>query len=442
MAARHPRRLGEFWCQLFSEPDAGCDLASLRTRAVRDGDEYVVNGQKIWSTWANRSRWGILLARTDPRPPKHKGISYFVLDMATPGIEVRPIIEMTGGNHFNEVFLDDVRIPVDYRIGDEGDGWRLAKVTLGNERVLAVEGRRAVGHGPDHRRPVRLDAFGAADGPITDPVHGPSGASGLQRSARRQLVLEHARADPVGAQDARRRPRPARDGAGQGPRGAPTGMLGVQTPDAEELDVWHWGYLFSRALTIGGGTSEVQRNIIGEQPARPPEGAEGAEAVKHITARARRRRAARGHRPRRRRPQPRRRRAARRPHRAVRRAASASATARAVLLTGRGRAFSAGGDFAWFPTLQEPGALEGICASTASRSSGTCSTSTCRSSARSTATPSGSAPRSRCCATSSSWRESATIGDPHVRVGIVAGDGGTVGLAAGASARCWPSATC
>ena len=145
------------WTQLFSEPDAGSDLASLRTVAERDGDEYIVNGQKIWSTWANHSQWGILLARTDPDAPKHKGISYFVLDMATPGIDIRPITEMTGGNHFNEVFFDNVRIPVDCRIGDEGQGWRLANVTLGNERVSLSEGGVAVGNGSDRRRMPRRD---------------------------------------------------------------------------------------------------------------------------------------------------------------------------------------------------------------------------------------------------------------------------------------------
>ena len=134
---------------------------------MRDGDEYVVNGQKIWSTWANHSQWGILLARTDPDAPKHKGISYFVLDMTTPGIEVRPITEMTGGNHFNEVFFDDVRIPVDYRIGDEGDGWRLANVTLGNERVSLSEGGVLWGMGPTAEECLdEIRRLGAGNDPV------------------------------------------------------------------------------------------------------------------------------------------------------------------------------------------------------------------------------------------------------------------------------------
>ncbi len=163
-----PRLLSgeDFWSQLFSEPEAGSDLASLRTRAERDGDTYVVNGQKIWSTWADRAAYGILLARTDPGAPQHRGISYFVLDLSLPGIDIRPITEMTGQRHFNEVFLTDVRVPVDCRIGDEGDGWRLAKVTLGNERVSLSEGGVCWGMGP-----TSTDAFDLlrAEG-VTDPV--------------------------------------------------------------------------------------------------------------------------------------------------------------------------------------------------------------------------------------------------------------------------------
>src|SRR5680860_1311536 len=131
----------ELWCQLFSEPGAGSDLASLTTRAERDGDTYVVNGQKIWTTLAHVSRYGILLARTDPDAEPHRGISYFVVDMQTPGVDVRPIRQMNGRSDFNEVFLTDVRVPAENLVGDEHDGWRLAKVTLGNERVsLSGEG--------------------------------------------------------------------------------------------------------------------------------------------------------------------------------------------------------------------------------------------------------------------------------------------------------------
>ena len=261
----------EFWCQLFSEPDAGSDLASLRTRAERDGDHYVVNGQKIWSTWADRSDWGILLARTDPDAPKHRGISYFAVDMHSPGIEVRPITEMTGQSHFNETFFTDVRIPVEHRIGAEGDGWRLAGVTLGNERVSLSEGGVLWGMGPES-----ADLFTeiAAMGGIADPVLRQeaarvyTGMTILRLLGDRMLSALLDGRDPGPEASIRKT---LSDAHGQHVmslmqdlRGA-HGMLGHQGPDAEEVDVWHWGYLFSRALTIGGGTSEVQRNIIGER---------------------------------------------------------------------------------------------------------------------------------------------------------------------------------
>ncbi len=261
----------ELWCQLFSEPGAGSDLASLTTRAERDGDEYVVHGQKVWTTFAHVSRYGILLARTDLSAEQHKGISYFVLDMRSPGITVQPIRQMDGNAMFNEVFLDAVRIPADDLVGEENDGWRLAKVTLGNERV-SLSGEGALwGRGPTAN--TLLDIV-RRNGGVQDPrVRQKLAAlyieSEVLRLIRLRTISAIVRGLEPGPETSVRKA--LADEHGQHVMGLAVelagnaGMLRDCGPFGDPDPTWAEGYLFSPALTIGGGTSEVQRNIIGER---------------------------------------------------------------------------------------------------------------------------------------------------------------------------------
>jgi alkylation response protein AidB-like acyl-CoA dehydrogenase len=279
----------EFWCQLFSEPGAGSDLANLGTRAVRDGDEFVVNGQKIWTSGAQYAKFGILIARTDPDVPKHKGVSYFICPMDLPGIEIRPITEMTGGHTFNEVFFTDVRIPAANLVGDLHDGWRLAKVTLGNERVSLSTGGVLWGNGPTALE--MIDSI-RETGPVIDPHLRQRIASvyiehqlldlirlrtltaalkgqqpGPEASIRKLLADEHGQhvmalaRDCIGANGML-----AGGDGGEFVPGTDTPSLGPEKPEGGLMHPgWYDGYMFSQALTIGGGTFAVQRNIIGER---------------------------------------------------------------------------------------------------------------------------------------------------------------------------------
>jgi alkylation response protein AidB-like acyl-CoA dehydrogenase len=268
-----PRLLSgeDMWCQLFSEPGAGSDLASLSTRAVRDGDEWVVTGQKVWTSLAQFAKYGILIARTNPDVPHRQGISYFVCPMDAPGITIRPLIEMTGAHTFNEVFLDEVRLPGDNLVGEVNRGWELAKVTLANERVSLSGGGALWGQGPGGDDLIELVK---AQGGTTDPVlrhrlaqlhveaevlrlirlrtvsaHIRGAAPGPEASVRKALADEHGQ--HVFAL--------AKDLAGA------AGMLTDAGPLGAPAALWHHGFLFAPALTIGGGTAEVQRNIIAER---------------------------------------------------------------------------------------------------------------------------------------------------------------------------------
>ena len=254
----------EIWCQLFSEPGAGSDLANLRTRAVRDGDEWVVNGQKIWTSMGHLAKFGILIARTDADAPKHQGITYFICPMDSPGIEVRPIIEMTGVHMFNEVFFTDVRIPAENVVGDVNGGWSLAKVTLGNERVSLSTGGVLWGMGPT--------AF-----ELLDQVRSKGGCDDVllrQRLAelhteatlldliRLRTVSARIKGEPPGAEASIRKI--LADEHGQRTMGLAKDLAGASGMLSAQ-DEWGYGFLFAPALTVGGGTGEVQRNIVAER---------------------------------------------------------------------------------------------------------------------------------------------------------------------------------
>ncbi len=262
----------QIWCQLFSEPGAGSDLASLQTRAVRDGDEYVVNGQKVWTTLAHVSHFGILLARTDPDASAQAGISYFVVDMRTSGIDVRPLVQMTGTHEFNEVFFSDVRVPAANVVGVEHDGWRLAKVTLGNERV-SLSGEGALwGRGPTANDVLDLVRAhgGTPDLRLRQQLARLYTESEVLRVIRLRTLSAKLRGLEPGPEASVRKAMSDEHGqhvmALAKALGGAHGMLADHGPFAEiDGGVWNYGYLYSRALTIGGGTTEVQRNILGEK---------------------------------------------------------------------------------------------------------------------------------------------------------------------------------
>ena len=266
----------EIWCQLFSEPGAGSDLAALATKAERDGDEWVVNGQKVWTTLAHAARWGLLVARTDPAQPKHRGLTYFIADMHAPGVEVRPLRQMTGEAEFNEVYLSDVRLSDDLRLGDVGDGWRVAMTTLMHERVAIGGGRALRGSGSIAAAVQLWKEYG--DG---DPVR-------LDGLMRLWVEAEVIRLTNMRARHLRAKGVPGPEGSVaklafaelnqrifsfcmnlMGPTGTlyREGGYDLRRPEEVSLTEGDPRHLFLRvrANSIEGGTSEVLRNILGER---------------------------------------------------------------------------------------------------------------------------------------------------------------------------------
>jgi alkylation response protein AidB-like acyl-CoA dehydrogenase len=261
-----PTLRGEIsWCQLFSEPGAGSDLASLTTRATRVEGGWLVNGQKVWTSMARHADWGILLARTNPDAPKHDGISCFMIDMkATEGMEIRPLRELTGDAMFNEVFFNDAFVPEDSLVGQEHDGWRAARTTLANERVFMGSGM-SFGSGPEQILKA-IERRGLAGDPLVlDEVGGlVTTAHGLACLGFRLTLAALAGADPSGSEaSVRKLLGVVHD---QHVQEVGLGLLGAEgaIADGDGL-TWSRGFLFNRNLTIAGGTSEIQRNIIGER---------------------------------------------------------------------------------------------------------------------------------------------------------------------------------
>jgi alkylation response protein AidB-like acyl-CoA dehydrogenase len=262
----------EIWCQLFSEPGAGSDVAAVAARGVRDGDEWVVNGQKVWTTIAHVSKWGMLVVRTDPDVPKHRGLSYFIVDMKTDGVEVRPLRQATGEAEFNEVYFTDVRIPDENRIGGVGDGWRVAVATLMNERVAiggSVSPRNSGAIG------VALDVwkeYGHDDPALRDDL------------MRLWVEAEAARLTNLRATQMMSQGTPGPEGSLaklvyaelnkrifemvvdlMGPDGMLYDTYDMARPGEFPEHIPQKAFIRARANSIEGGTSEIMKNIVGER---------------------------------------------------------------------------------------------------------------------------------------------------------------------------------
>jgi alkylation response protein AidB-like acyl-CoA dehydrogenase len=252
----------EIWCQGFSEPDSGSDLASLKTRAVRDGDDWLVTGQKVWTTLAHHSKWCMLVARTDPDAAKHKGLSYFLLDMDQPGVQIRPLVQITGEAEFNELFLEEARVPHANIVGGEGNGWGVAITTLMHERATLafglqiqvkialrqlMEAARGNGQADDpvirdrlaqihiESEVLRLNAYRGLSAIMKTGVPGPEGSLGKWQWADVNQRLTELALDIAG----------------------PRAQLAS--------DDWTYRWLRARANSIEGGTTEILKNIVAER---------------------------------------------------------------------------------------------------------------------------------------------------------------------------------
>lgn len=290
---------GEVWCQGFSEPDAGSDLASLTTRAERHGDDFVVNGQKIWSSLADHADYCLLLARTDPTAPKRRGISYLILDMRSPGIEVRPITTCVGGAEFCEIFLTDVVIPAENLIGPEHDGWRVAQTTLSAERsVTIVELAERL-----RSSLARLLELASVRPGVTSPT------ASRDPVLRQALARSYAEVEILRLLCSRMVENLVRHG-GPGPEASIVKLVYSETlqrltglgariegsrsqlvedgPAGDGSGHWLRDHLGSWSWTIAGGTNEIQRTLVGERVLGLPRESAGGETPRHVAAERRR----------------------------------------------------------------------------------------------------------------------------------------------------------
>ncbi len=269
----------EVWCQLFSEPNAGSDLAALRTLAERCGDIYRLRGQKVWTSYAQFARWGIVLARTDPAAAKHRGLSYFIVDMKAPGVTVRPLRQMTGSAEFSEVFLDGVEVPAENRIGPENEGWAIAQTTLAHERGTAFSFKEQVLHRiavDELAEWVRARAEARRNPVVRQHIAARFIEVEILRLFNCRAMTRLARGEMPGAESSivklfwadlsQRLFETALELLG------PAGQLTGADPRAAAGGRWQHGLLWSRAASIAGGTSEIQRNIIARRLLGLPKG--------------------------------------------------------------------------------------------------------------------------------------------------------------------------